>query len=78
MCAGPSQMMTTRLRAAAVALLGALAGGCHEPFVAPLAKPSAACGDPCAAMVCPSGDRCTWNERCQPRCEAQPMPNFGH
>jgi hypothetical protein len=51
-------------------------GGCHEPLVGPLAKPSAACGDPCGAMVCPSGDRCTWNDRCQPRCEPQPMPNF--
>jgi len=59
--------------------LAAAAEGCHrQSLMSPLATPNSACGDPCAAMVCPSGDRCSWNNNCQPRCEPQPLPNFAH
>jgi hypothetical protein len=76
---GPSQMMTRkRFFAAALGVLAAVAGGCHRSFMPSLATPNTSCGDPCAAMVCPSGDRCSWNNACQPRCEAQPLPSFGH
>jgi hypothetical protein len=52
-------------------------GGCHGPSLPMSRAPgNPACGDPCAAMVCPSGNVCSWNDRCQPRCDPQPLPNF--
>jgi hypothetical protein len=72
-------MMTMkRLCVAVLGLLAAVAGGCHRSLTSPLVTPSSACGDPCAAMVCPSGDRCSWNNNCQPHCEPQPLPTFSH
>ena len=59
-------------------VIGALAG-CHKPAVPPLAGPgTSACGDPCAAMVCPAGMRCTWSTSCHAHCEPQAAaPPFG-
>ena len=61
------------LRVAAGFVLGALFAGCRGPLVPPS---QSACGDPCAAMVCPGGSHCSWNTSCQPRCEVPPLsPN---
>jgi len=51
--------------------------GCHRPSSPPPRTPGrAACGDPCAAMTCPSGNQCSWNDSCQPRCDPPPLPVF--
>jgi hypothetical protein len=51
--------------------------GCHRKASPPPRTPGrAACGDPCAAMTCPSGNQCSWNDACQPRCDQPPLPVF--
>ena len=57
--------------------LSALGGGASTSHLPAMTPAAGACGDPCGAIVCPSGFQCTWNDRCQVHCEAQPMtPTF--
>jgi hypothetical protein len=65
-----------RFRVAVLVVLGVVLGGCKAMM--PGSATSTACGDPCAAMVCPGGSSCVWNSNCQPRCEVQPISPNGH
>jgi hypothetical protein len=56
--------------------LAALALGCGKRSPPPRTPGRAACGDPCAAMTCPAGNQCSWNDSCQPRCDPPPLPVF--
>jgi hypothetical protein len=53
-----------------VALLCLALAGCAT---APPARPSNACGDPCASLACPSAFSCTVDSHCSARCQAEPM-----
>jgi hypothetical protein len=66
------------MRALAFVVAIVVVGSCSASPLPPMSRPpgNTACGDPCAAMVCPSGTVCSWNDSCQPRCETQPLPNF--
>jgi len=66
----------SRFRVAVFVVLSALLGSCKA--LTPGSASSSACGDPCAAMACPSGSSCVWNTNCQARCEIQPLSPNGH
>jgi hypothetical protein len=68
-----------RAAAAFAILVGVLLAGCGPSLPIPHTAANPNCGDPCAAMVCPSGSVCNWNNNCQAHCEPQPLPSsFGH
>jgi hypothetical protein len=64
----------TGLRVAVLVALTALLASCKALTPAG----NSACGDPCAAMVCPGGSSCVWNTNCQAHCQIQPISPNGH
>lgn len=53
-----------------LALVLALGGACSG-LMLPVPVAAWSCGDPCAALSCPAGSRCTFSTNCAPSCERE-------